>query len=334
MKIKDLGEFQVIELLKAITAQENNVSRTGSVNSRIIVDNGDDTAAWRTNPGTELFTTDTMVEGVHFDLANTTWADIGWKSLASNISDIAAMGGSPTYALITLGLPPETEIASLQDLYKGYLEISNLYGVRIVGGDMVRANSVFITVSLIGIHPGNPMVRSKASPGDLIGITGCVGSSAAGFKLLHETNFTPQHIKDFLLNQHRRPYPALETGIFLSERGVQVAMDISDGLADDISKLTNSSQIAARIYADKISVHPFVKQRFPNEWLELALYGGEDYQLIFSTDSQLMSSIQPHLPTDSSIIGEIVDGPAGEVTIVDLDGKEHTSTGGGWDHYR
>ena len=94
MKIKDLGEFQVIELLKAITAQESNVSRTGSVNSRIIVDNGDDTAAWRTNPGTELFTTDTMVEGVHFDLANTTWADIGWKSLASNISDIAAMGGS------------------------------------------------------------------------------------------------------------------------------------------------------------------------------------------------------------------------------------------------
>ena len=334
MQIKDLGEFKVIDLLQSITAQRSTVPIYGDTPYQLIVDNGDDAAAWKTNGGTELFTTDTMVEGVHFDLATRNWTAIGWKSLASNISDIAAMGGKPKYALITLGLPPETEVSHLEDLYLGYSKISNLYGVRIVGGDMVRANSIFITVGLVGIHPGQPMVRTKAKPGDMIGTTGYLGSSGAGLKLLEESNTVSQDIRDFLLDQHKHPYPAVETGVFLSEHGVQVAMDISDGLADDLSKLTRASQVAARIYTDQISVHPFVKQAFPDYWLELALHGGEDYQLLFSANPQLMANIQSELPSSSSIIGEIVDGEPGQVTLVGPNGELLSTSTSGWDHYR
>ena len=110
MQIKDLGEFKVIDILQAITAQKSTVPINGDMPYRLMVDNGDDAAAWKTNGGTELFTTDTMVEGVHFDLATSTWTDIRWKSLASNISDIAAMGGNPKYALITLGLPQKQKL--------------------------------------------------------------------------------------------------------------------------------------------------------------------------------------------------------------------------------
>ena len=334
MQIKDLGEFKVIDLLQAITTQKRTIPIADDMPHRLIVDNGDDAAAWKTSGGTELFTTDTMVEGVHFDLATSSWTDIGWKSLASNISDIAAMGGKPKYALITLGLPPETEISLLEELYQGYSTISNLYGVRIVGGDMVRANSIFITVSLIGVHSGQPMVRTKAKPGDMICTTGYIGSSGAGLKLLEESNKVSEKIRDFLLDQHRRPYPAVETGMFLSQHGVQVAMDISDGLADDISKLTRASQVSARIYTDQISVHPFVKQAFPDHWLELALHGGEDYQLLFSANPQLMANIQSELPSSSSIIGEIVDGEPGQVTLVGPNGELLSTSTSGWDHYR
>ena len=119
---------------------------------------------------------------------------------------------------------------------------------------MCSSDLIFITVGLVGIHPGQPMVRTKAKPGDMIGTTGYLGSSGAGLKLLEESNTVSQDIRDFLLDQHKHPYPAVETGVFLSEHGVQVAMDISDGLADDLSKLTRASHVAARIYTDQISV--------------------------------------------------------------------------------
>ena len=148
MQIKDLGEFGVIDLLTRMVVDQRAGSSNGqSFSLNLSVDNGDDTAAWSAGPQlvNELFTTDTMVEGVHFTRETTPWEDLGWKSLASNISDVASMGGLPTYALVTLGLPPETEVSDLESLYKGMLQISNEYGLAIVGGDMVRSPVVFIT---------------------------------------------------------------------------------------------------------------------------------------------------------------------------------------------
>ena len=119
---------------------------------------------WRTGEATELFTTDTMVEGVHFNRNTTPWTDLGWKSLASNISDIAAMGGLPMYALVTLGLPPETEVEDLKELYAGMMQISKNYGVAIVGGDLVRSRWCSLPSASPASIPTNPCYAPLPAP--------------------------------------------------------------------------------------------------------------------------------------------------------------------------
>ena len=153
----------------------------------------------------ELFTTDTMVEGVHFTRETTPWQDLGWKSVASNISDVASMGGLPTYALVTLGLPSDTQVRDLESLYHGMLAVSNGYGLAIVGGDMVRSPVVFITVSLTGVMQGRPMVRTGARPGDLVAVTGYLGGSGGGLKLMLEKPSEKGEAADYLRSCHRRP---------------------------------------------------------------------------------------------------------------------------------
>ena len=178
MQIKDIGEFGVIDLLTRMVVDQRVGPGNGqSFSFNLTVDNGDDTAAW--TPGhaggptvNELLTTDTMVEGVHFTRETTPWQDLGWKSVAVNISDVASMGGLPAYALVTLGLPPETQVSDLESLYKGMLQISNEYGLAIVGGDMVRSPVVFITIALTGVMRGRPMVRTGARPGGWVAGTG------------------------------------------------------------------------------------------------------------------------------------------------------------------
>ncbi len=353
MQVKDLGEFGVIQILNSLVVEQRAGPDNGS-GFRLLVDTGDDTAAWKTGETTELFTTDTVVEGVHFTRATTPWEDLGWKSLASNISDIAAMGGLPMYALITLGLPPETEVDDLRKLYQGMLNISNKYGVSIVGGDMVRSPVVFITVSLTGVHPSQPMLRSTGRVGDQVGVTGPVGGSGGGLKLLlehsqeehQEEEYQEEEYQrvssqplpasaeagEYLRSCHRRPQPAVDEGRLLAEAGVETAMDVSDGLADDLSKLCLASGLSARLYAEQVPVHRFLKDAFTDQFLELALYGGEDYLLLFTAKQDLMAEVMPRLP-DGAVMGELVSGEPGRVIIVDSSGAEKVANRAGWDHF-
>jgi thiamine-monophosphate kinase len=334
MQVKDLGEFGVIELLNRIVVKERSGPDHGApFNFRLLVDTGDDTAAWQAGEATELFTTDTVVEGVHFTRRTTPWRDLGWKSLASNISDIAAMGGQPTYALVTLGLPPETEVEDLKQLYQGMLEIGNKYGVAIVGGDMVRSPVVFITIALTGVREGKPTLRSTARPGDQVAVTGYLGSSGGGLKLMQKGIQASTEAIECLCQAHRRPEPAVASGAILAQGGVVTAMDISDGLADDLSKLCLASHVSARIFAEKVPVHPLLKEAFPEEYLDLALNGGEDYQLLFTAPSKVMELVLPKLPEEAGIIGEIVAGAPGQVTVVDSSGREIIAGRAGWDHF-
>ena len=268
--------------------------------------------------------------------------------MASNISDVASMGGLPLYALVTLGLPPETESEDLKELYRGMLEIDNQYGVAIIGGDMVRSPVVFITVGLTGVHPGQPMLRSTAAAGDLLAVTGYLGGSGGGLKMMLEAgNDSGQPAGDlagqtlseagrYLVECHRRPRPAVVQGRMLTESGVKTAMDISDGLADDTGKLVRSSGLAARLYAEKVPIHPALKETFPQEWLDLALYGGEDYQLLFAASPHLMEQVLELLPQPVTVVGEVVTGEPGQVYVLDADGKEMAAGpggAGGWDHF-
>ena len=334
MQVTDLGEFGLIELLNSLVTRERRGPDNGAAyDFRLLVDTGDDTAAWSSGAATELFTTDTVVEGVHFTRDTTPWRDLGWKSLAANISDIAAMGGLPLYALVTLALPPETEVADLQELYRGMLDIGERYGVAIVGGDVVRAPVVFITVALTGVRSGAPMLRTTARPGDQVAVTGYLGSSGGGLKLLREGLSLPPATADFLRQAHRRPSPAVAEGQFLNRAGVLTAMDVSDGLADDLSKLCRASGAAARIYADRTPAHPRLRQAFPKDWLDLALHGGEDYLLLFTAPPPVMARALAALPEGAAVIGEIIAGPAGQVTLLATDGSEQALGRAGWDHF-
>ena len=333
MQVKDVGEFGVIGLLNEMIVEQRAQGCDGSPDSQLLVDTGDDAAAWKVGETTELLTTDTMVEGVHFTRKTTPWGDLGWKALAANISDIAAMGGLPKYALVTLGLPPETEVEDIRDLYRGMLDIANAYGVSLVGGDTVRSDAFFITIGLTGVHPGQPMVRSAAQVGDEIAVTGPVGSSGGGLKLMLECPQAAGEAADYLRERHRRPEPAVAQGRILADNGVYAAMDVSDGLGDDLSKLCCASRVAARIYSDQVPVHPFLSEVFPEDSAGLALDGGEDYVLLFTAAPGLMRSVLPLLPDGAAVIGETVAGEPGRVMVVDSSGVERAVARGGWDHF-
>ena len=334
MLVKDIGEFGLIARLNGmVTGERGGPDNGAAFDFRLLVDTGDDTAAWATGAATELATTDTVVEGVHFTRETTPWRDLGWKGLAANISDIAAMGGRPLYALVTLGLPPDAAVADIEEMYRGMLDIGNRYGAAIVGGDVVRSPVLFVTVALTGLREGPPLLRTAARAGDRVAVTGWVGNSGGGLKLMLEGLAALDAAADFLREAHRRPCPAVDAGQILAQGGVLAAMDVSDGLADDLSKLCLASGVAARIYGGQVPIHPLLRQAFPGGCLDLALYGGEDYALLFTAPAAVMDGVMPLLPEGAAVIGEITAGPAGRVTLVSPEGVEEVMGRAGWDHF-
>ena len=352
MRVADLGEFGLIELVQQWTAPAG----PGNAAYRIVAGNGDDAAAVSLSPlpagepgvgdpgagdpgvamagVTELYTTDTMVAGVHFTAATTPWRDLGWKALASNISDIAAMGGRPGVALVTLGLPPDTPVDGIAELYAGMNDICRRFGVAIVGGDMVRSPVAFVTVALTGIADGALLLRTAAAAGHQVAVAGPVGGSAGGLRLLLDGGVDDGgEAAAELIRRHRMPCPQVAAGRILAGVGVPAAMDVSDGLADDLGKLCRASGVAATIYADRAPVLPALRARFPEEWPDLALYGGEDYVLLFTAPPGTMAAALAQLPAGAAVIGEITAGEPGQVTVINEDGAVRPRGGGGWDHF-
>ena len=337
MQVSEIGEFGLIERLNRMVVERGRANE-GVRSFPLLVDTGDDTAVWQTTDGRELFTTDTMVESVHFTRETTPWLELGWKAVAANISDVASMGGVPTYALITLGLPPETLIADIEEMYRGMLKIGDEYGMAIVGGDIVSSPVLFVTTALAGVTFRRPMLRSNARPGDLVAVSGYVGSSGGGLRLMLERPDSTGEAADFLREAHRRPVPAVEQGLALAQAGIVAAMDVSDGLADDLGKLCAASGVAARVWASSVPVHPMVRSEFPDDNLALALGGGEDYVLLFAGPPEIVEPLSATLGRGSAVVGVMEaaqDGFAGyRVTVVDDDGADAPVPALGWDHFR
>ena len=330
MTLRDLGEFGAIHRLsqRALSGRPNVAA------SELLVDIGDDTAAWRAGGVVHLWTTDTMVEGVHFIPGRTaSWEDVGWKIMAVNLSDIASMGGHPTYALVTLGMPSDTSMDDLDMMYKGMTDLASGCGVSIIGGDMVGSGQSFVTIGLLGTCKREPMVRSAAKPGDSIAVTGEVGASAGGLKLLLGEASAELDVHEFLSSAHRRPTPRLDEGRALAALGIRAAMDVSDGLMDDLGKLCQASGVAAHIEAATVPVSPHLKAAFPDDCLTMALSGGEDCQLLFTAPEEIMAKAISTLP-QAAVIGKIVEGVPGQVSAIGADGKEIEMASGGWDHYK
>jgi thiamine-monophosphate kinase len=333
MKVSELGEFGLIELLADIVDKSKNL-RDNSW-QRLLIGIGDDAAAWQGDNTVQLATTDSLVQDTHFDFNITNWEELGWKAIAVNLSDIAAMGGIPTYALISLALPGNLETDCISSLYQGMVHIANQFGVAIVGGNIASASKTMITVTVLGSLKSAPaLTRSAAMPGDQIAVTGYLGQSAAGLKMLKQNLSFDAETNRLLRQAHLQPVPRVNEGQILLSNGVRAAIDISDGLIADLAHICKASKVSAKIKRGLVPIHPAVLANFKADCEQLALSGGEEYELLFTTSSQIIGRVKQAIPCPVTTIGEITKGMPGQVTLIDNAGKSIPWQKAGWEHFK
>lgn len=335
MKVSDLGELGLINLLaKMVSAAQDNRVKAWQ---QLILGIGDDAAAWHSGASIQLATVDALRENVHFTLEIISWEDLGWKALAANLSDIAAMGGLPQYALVSLALPGHTEVENVTALYKGIIELAKQFGVAIIGGDIDSASLVDITITVIGNTKGRNkqlLTRSAAKAGEKVAVTGYLGAAAAGLEMLTKHLQFDSATTASLKRAFLQPYPRVTEGQILVEHGVRVAIDISDGLIRDLSHICEASRVSARIEIDCVPVQPAVRANFGDRALELALSGGEDYELLFTAGAEVIDKVKAATSCPITVIGEIMADKSGEVTVVDGRGNPVKPPKTGWEHFR
>jgi len=238
---------------------------------------GDDVAVVPGPEGRLLLAADAVVAGVHADLSLVGLDDLGWKAMVANVSDMAAVGGRPTHALVTVAGPLADLDAEL--LYDGIVEASHVYGCPVVGGDLTSAPTLVVAVAVAGDAgpvPPPPVLRSGAAPGDLLFVTGPLGSSAAGLELLRAGRAaeSPE-----LALAHRRPRARLAEGAAARAAGATAMIDVSDGLAAEVHHLADASGVG--VVVEKVPVAIGVS-RASDDPEGLALGGGEDFELVFT----------------------------------------------------
>ncbi len=334
MKVSELGEFGLIDLLSkmAYSAQDNQQASW----QQLITGIGDDAAAWRSDASTQLATIDSFIHDIHFTFGEVSWEDLGWKAIAVNLSDIAAMGGIPGYALVSLALPGHTEVEDVTALYQGMIELAQQCEVAIIGGDTSSAPTLAINITILGSTRGQNkhiLTRSAARLGDKVAVTGYLGASAAGVTMLNrKLQLSPEAtacFKKALL----RPYPRIAEGQLLVEHEVKTAIDISDGLIQDLGHICKASQVGARLEIDLIPIHPEVKANFGDKALELTLSGGEDYELLFTGSGEAIDKVKKAASCPVTIIGEIIADKTSEITLVNKNGKPFNLARTGWEHF-
>ncbi|MEJ7762596.1 MAG: thiamine-phosphate kinase [Thermomicrobiales bacterium] len=341
--VRDIGEFGLIARLRASLPAE---VRDGS---GLTLGIGDDAAVWQPpDAGAIVVSTDAMVEGVHFrlDPGWSTWADVGHKALAVNLSDLAAMGARPRLAVVTIALRGDEAVEDVVAAYEALGALASDAGCLVAGGDIVSAPVVCWHVTVIGqAGPAGVLRRDGARPGDLVAVSGTLGASAAGFQVLSSPADDPRRAATtapLLLDAHRRPQPRLALGALLVERGATAAMDLSDGLLGDLPKILVASDAGAEVEVSNIPVAAAVQALFPTEWSDLALRGGEDYELLFTVrpeDFPAIAAAAADIGNPVTTIGQIVARPDGNsadtprLRLRDLDGHWQTVSGGAFDHF-
>lgn len=331
--VGELGERALIERVR---------DRLGPPPPEVLIGVGDDTAAIAWPGGTLLLTTDTQLEDVHFRRATATLRDVGAKALAVNLSDIAAMGGEPRYAVLALALPPSSTVAELDDLYAGLGEMAARYGVALVGGDTCAApDRLVLNITLVGRVEGAPVRRNGARPGDAILVTGTLGASAAGLAALeHGPLPVPPEVAARLHGAHRRPTPRIAEGRLVGASGAATAMiDLSDGLATDLGHIAAESGVGAEVRLAALPVDAAAIQvaaKLGVDPLTWAVSGGEDYELLFTARAAdaaaLARRVTAETGTRVSLIGEVRPARDG-VRFVDASGKP-VAMRPGFEHFR
>jgi thiamine-monophosphate kinase len=335
--VRDTGEFGLIDALRAALPPEVVAGPALEIGI------GDDCAVWRAPVGESVVvTSDSLIEGVHFRLDWTDWERLGHKTLAVNLSDLAAMGAAPGIAVVTLALTGNERVADLVAFYHGLGALAEQTGTLIAGGDIGSAPSEvsFHVTALGSTRSGRTLRRSTAKPGDVIGVSGTLGASAAGYELLKAGGGDPRSsaaTADALIDAHLRPRPRLAFGELLLNMGAGAAMDLSDGLFGDLPKILVASGVSARIDARTIPVAAAVRALFPDLWFDLATRGGEDYELLFTASWEIFGRIQTAaaaISTTVTAIGEIVERGGDPLSLIDFDSNERVVASGAFDHFR
>jgi len=335
MRVGDIGEFGLIKRLAGMLPCKGDP---------VVVGIGDDVAVLKPSNKYFLATCDIHVEGIHFSRERISPKQLGQKVVAINLSDIAAMGGIPLYILVSLGLPQDTEVKYVDSLYEGIHEEASRFSVAIVGGNVSGSTGgLIIDIFLIGeVEPENLVLRSRARPGDRVMVTGELGASAAGLLLLQNPGLEiPKSMAEKVKKAHFTPTPRIPEGRVIALSKVATSMiDLSDGLASDLSQICEASRVGAMIQAEHLPVSEAaiaVAELIGKDPLDLALYGGEDYELLFTAPSDEADALAIKVYKETGIsvasIGEITPN-FDERKVVYKDGRVEPLGAMGWNHFR
>lgn len=346
-ELHTVGEFGLIDRIRALLDFRVD---DATLHDHLILGMGDDAAVFRPSPGkVQLLTTDAMVEGIHFDLTYTGLKHLGWKAIVGNISDIAAMGGEPRYATIALSLPQKISVEMVEEFYRGAAFACKKFSCLVVGGDTTTSfANMAIAVALTGVaEEGKVAYRSGARVGDLLCVTGHLGGAHAGLKILQREKgkFLQQTQSEgfkpdlepykLALQKYLMPTPRLDIAKLLAENiNVHAMIDVSDGLASEVHHICERSDVGAEVWEHNIpveSVTQKVAEGFSESVSDYALYGGEEYELLFTVSDEEYKKLE-RLTSDVSVLGRIVSKEKG-MELVRENGERELLRAGGWDHF-
>ena len=346
--VSEVGEFGLIDRLR---------DRLGDyADARdLVVGIGDDAAVYRVGgagsdgPGrVHVVTTDALVEGVHFDRTYVPLRALGWKAVAVNVSDVAAMNATPRFATIALGLPNNLSVEGAEALYAGVAEACERYGLAVVGGDTTASARLVISVTVVGeAEEASVVTRAGAAPGDLLCVTGDLGGAAAGLQVLlagkeamgaggDGAERVAPDLTEFatIVGRQLMPQARLDRVWQWAEAGVRptALIDVSDGLASEAHHLSQAGTVGAVVDGGLLPIHvqtALAAQRFDARAEAYALYGGEDYELLFTVPEAEAPKLDP---ATYAVVGQVV-GPDEGVVLRLPDGNRVPLQAGGYKHY-
>jgi thiamine-monophosphate kinase len=339
--VSDVGEFGLIAHMRDTLGEPDDESVVAGIS--------DDAAVYRVNEDrVHLLTTDQLVEGIHFDRAFMPMEHLGFKALSVNVSDIAAMNAEPRYATVSIGLSQQVSVEMVQQIYQGVKEACDAYDVTVVGGDTTSNHALSLSVTVVGEAEEDDVVyRGGAKVGDKLCVTGDIGASYAGLKALARNrqrmeeqgeDFQPNLDPfSYVIRRHLAPPAQLKTVRDWAAAGVKphALIDISDGLASEIHHVCEASGIGAQIYEPALPIDPETRNTatdFGEDVSIYALFGGEDYELMFTMPEADLDALDPQSFT---VIGDItaLDDPEQPVLFQRANGENVPLQPGGFDHF-
>ncbi len=314
-----MNEFDVIRRLSG---------RLPAPPPEVVVPIGDDCAVLRLGgAGDRLWVAaaDMLVSGRHFKESWSSPEDVGYKAVAVNVSDVAAMGGRPRFVLASGGAPdPGTTLRCMEGVAKACEE----FGVYPIGGDTTGAAALTVDVAILGELEVEPMLRSGARPGDLLAVTGELGASTAGLLALEDGDAGPER----LIRGHLRPKPRVALGLLAARLGVRAAIDLSDGLASDVRHVCEASGVGCRVDLEQLPVADDTRESAVSKGRDpkvLAATGGEDYELLLAAPEGLLRTLATESDVPTTVVGEVT----AEREVVFLRGGVSVENLSGWDHF-